>query len=265
MRPLLVLLVLTGSMFGQVPEEKEEDAKNPFANQPTAIAAGKKLFVAGCSGCHGPNGEGGRGPNLAQGDQIRGATNRHLFAAIKNGVPGTDMPPAHVPDDQIWQLLAFVRDLSAPAFDSAPPGDVEAGRVLYFGNGGCVACHMVRGQGGYLGPDLSNIGRTRSYRQLRESLLDPNARIAEGYRGVTVATADRRKISGVARDNTNYAIQILDAQGNLHLLPKQDLREVVFLKRSLMPNDYKQRFSADEVQNLLAFLSRQSMRAGVSK
>ena len=76
---------------------------------------------------------------------------------------------------------------------------------------------------------------------------------------------DGKKISGVAKDNTNYAIQILDAHGEVHRLLKLDLREVVFRKKSLMPGDYKQRLSAGELENLMAFLSRQSLRPAESK
>ncbi len=244
--------------------DEKEDKKNPLAGQPEAIVAGKKLFVETCSGCHGPNGEGGRGPNLTKGDLVRGATDGRLFSSIHDGIPGTDMPPTHLPDEKIWQLVTFVRSLSAPAYEAIMPGDPEAGRAVFLGKGGCANCHAIRGRGGALGPDLSNVGRTRAVAQLREGLLDPDAHIADGFTGVSVTTRDGRKISGVAKDNTNYAIQILDAQGNLHLLWKKDLREVVFHKKSLMPDNYKQRLSATEVQNVLAFLGRQSMRVEVA-
>src|ERR1017187_2171072 len=151
------------------------------------------------------------GPNLAQGDQIRGATNRHLLSVITDGVKGSDMPPSGLPSDKVWQIVAYLRNLTAVAFDSMAAGDVQAGSALFFGKAGCANCHKIRGRGGFPGPDLSNIGRVRSFRQLRESLLDPNAQIAEGYGGVTVTTKSGQTISGVARDNTNYAIQILDA------------------------------------------------------
>src|SRR5579862_9764063 len=109
MRVLLVFLtsaiLQSVQLSAQAPEEKD-DLKNPVAGKPEAIAAGKKLYLEGCSGCHGPTAEGGRGPNLAQGEQIRGATNRHLQVVIREGVKGTDMPPSHLPDDKIWQLIA---------------------------------------------------------------------------------------------------------------------------------------------------------------
>jgi len=263
MKTRLLVFVMTALSAVPAPaqDQKEpEDVKNPLAGQVAAVTAGKQLFVEGSSGCHGTNAEGGRGPNLSQGDLIRGATNRHLFAAIKTGVKGTEMPPSALPDEKIWQMVTFLRDLTSPAFDSHVAGDADAGGGLFFGKAGCSTCHMIRGRGGYLGPDLSNIGRARTLPQLQESLVTPNAKITEGFRGVTVTMRDGKNISGVAKDNTNYAIAVLDAKGELHRLLKQDLREVVFRGKSLMPADYKQKLSSDEIGNLLAFLSRQSLR-----
>jgi PQQ-dependent dehydrogenase (methanol/ethanol family) len=263
MRFIILGLLGLPLLFPQAPDEKE-DLKNPVAGQAEAIAAGKKLYLEGCSGCHGPTAEGGRGPNLAQGDQIRGATNRHLMSVIAEGVKGSDMPPSGLPNDKIWQVIAYLRNLTAVAIDSVATGDVQAGRALFFGAAGCANCHTIRGRGGYPGPDLSNIGRVRSFRQLRESLLDPNAQISEGYGGVTVTTKSGQSISGVARDSTNYAIQILDARGEIHRLLKADLREVVFRQDSLMPRDFQQRLSPADIENLLAFLGGQSIRGSAA-
>ncbi len=259
MRSIYLCLMSVPLLIAQPPAEKD-DLPNPVAGQPEAIAAGRKLYLESCSGCHGPTAEGGRGPNLAQGDQIRGATNRQLTSVITEGVKGTEMPPSGLANDKIWPLIAYLRNLTAVAFDSLAPGDVQAGSALFFGKAGCANCHTIRGHGGFPGPDLTNIARVRSMRQLRESLLDPDAQIAEGYGAVTVTTRSGETIAGVARDNTNYAIQILDAHGDVHRLLKSDLREVVFRKESLMPHDYKQRLTDAEVENLLAFLSRQSLR-----
>jgi len=77
-------------------------------------SAGRKLFLASCSGCHGANAEGGRGPNLVEGRILRRLDDEALFKSIKSGVPGTDMPPTNLPDDQIRSVAAYVRSLSAP-------------------------------------------------------------------------------------------------------------------------------------------------------
>ena len=263
MRCLLLCLFAVSALFAQAPGG-QEDLKDPVAGQAEAIVAGKKLYLERCSGCHGPTAEGGRGPNLAKGEQVRGATNRHLLAVITDGVKGTEMPPSGLPAARVWQIVAYLRNLTAVAFDSTGPGNAASGRALFFGKAECSACHTIRGRGGFPGPDLSNIGRMRSFPQLRESILDPDAEIADGYGGVTVTTNTGRTISGVARDNTNYEIEILDARGGLHRLLKTDLRQVTFRKASLMAHDYRRRLTAAQIDGLLAFLGRQSVRQTTS-
>lgn len=227
--------------------------------QPNAVETGKELFAGACGACHGSNGEGGHGPGLADGRRVRRLSDRQLFDTIRNGVPGTDMPPCTLPDEQIHRMAAFVRSLSQPAFASVVKGDVPAGREIFFKKGDCVSCHMIRGEGGFPGPDLSDIGATRSLRQLREALLEPSARIHPDFRAVTAVTRDGREIQGVAKSYTNYSVGILDAKGELHLLSTEDLKEIVFHTESLMPGDYARRLTLREVDDLLAFLSRQAM------
>ncbi len=260
MRTICILFLLASSLPAQVPDPDSRSERNPFAAQPDAIFAGKKLFAASCSGCHGANAEGGRGPNLVEGRLIRRLNDRALFNSLRSGVPGTDMPPTNLPDDQLWKVAAFVRDLSAPAYESKLPGNPDAGSEIFFGKGRCAGCHMVRGRGGYLGPDLTDIGALRTVLQLRESLLKPSSRIVDGYEAVTVTLQDGAKISGVARNNNNYSIQILDSKGDLHLIAKEKLRDTSFRKGSLMPEDYGKRLTSGEVADVLAFLSRQSVR-----
>ncbi len=256
---LLAVLVLPAVLLAQRP--REEDIKNPLEKDRAAIAAGGELFVPACGGCHGPIAKGGRGPNLGDGGPVRGATNRRLFDAIRKGVPGTEMPPYDLPDDKIWQLISFLRDINATAFDTEIPGDAAAGKALFFGKARCSECHMLRGQGGLLGPDLANIGNLRSVRKLKEAILEPSKVVEPGYRAVRVVLADGRGVEGVARNSSNYALQIIDRQGRLHLLERRQWREVQFPEGSLMPNDYSKTLSLKELDDLMAFLGRQSTGA----
>src|SRR5437868_1957 len=118
MGALCTLFIAVSALLAQFPDPDARTERNPLAGQPDAIAAGRKLFATSCSGCHGANAEGGRGPNLIEGRQIRRLSDSALFNSIRAGVPGTDMPPTNLPDDQIWRLVAFVRDLSASACES---------------------------------------------------------------------------------------------------------------------------------------------------
>jgi hypothetical protein len=51
----------------------------------------------------------------------------------------------------------------------------------------------------------------------------------------------------------------MDAQGNLHFFSSVELREVVLQEKSVMPETYGKLLSEAELQNLLAFLSRQTV------
>jgi cytochrome c oxidase cbb3-type subunit 3 len=257
---LLMMLLVALPNFELARGSPDEGKGNPFDDHPEAIEAGQKLFSQMCSGCHGAKAEGGRGPNLENGELIHNKGEDKLFLSIHNGVPGTEMLPFNVPDNQIWQMLAFIHNLSAPAAESRAPGDPEDGKAIYLGKGHCANCHMILGHGGFIGPDLSNIGMSHSWKQLQQALRDPKTRSREGYEGATIATKAGARISGVIKDHTNYSLALLDASGNLHLLPMQEIREITLRKDSLMPDDYDRALTPKEIENLLAFLSRQSVR-----
>ena len=223
---------------------------------PEAIEAGKAQFADACSPCHGTNGEGGRGPSLVAGRAVRRADDNQLFNSIQQGVPGADMPPFPFPDEQVWNLVAFVRSLSAPAVESRVEGDVAAGEALFFGAGRCAECHRIRGRGGLLGPDLSGVGSSRRIDQIREALLDPNARITPGFEA---ATLDGR-VRAVVKNHTNFSAQVFDSSGRLHLLRGDELGRLRFEADSWMPADAATRLADDEVRDLVAFLSRQAPR-----
>ena len=253
-------MILAVPLLAQHEDEKKQTFKHPAFSDPQAIAAGKKLFATSCAACHGAGGQGGRGPNLVQRGVWHPLEEEALFKTIQKGVPGADMPPTNLPEDQLWRIASYVRSLTAPAIESPPPGDPASGEALFRGKGGCPQCHRIKARGGMLGPDLSNVGALRPLEMIRESIVDPDADGFPGYRGVTVLTRDGRTLQGVARNRTNYSLQILDAQGELHLLEMGAVKELKLSAHSPMPRDYKEKFSRREIDDLLAFLSRQAIR-----
>ena len=259
MRSALPLLLAACAATAQRPDPRD-GRDNPLADDPAAVAGGQKIFSSSCGACHGATGEGGRGPNLRDGKVVRKLTDRDLFASIRKGVPGTDMPGSPLPDPQIWQLVAYVRALGAPASEMKLPGDAQAGADVFYHKGGCVRCHAIAGQGGKLGPDLTNIGAQRSAGHLREAILLPSERLAAGYQPATAVLAGGRTLSGVVRNYTNYSVQFQDSEGQLHLLDAADLKDLRLERESPMPSDYSKRLTPAEVDNLLAFLARQAVR-----
>jgi cytochrome c oxidase cbb3-type subunit 3 len=87
------------------------------------LSEGKRLFDwFNCSGCH-ANGGGGMGPALMDAKWIYGSSIESIHASIRDGRPN-GMPSFrnYVPDDQIWELAAFVHSLSGNAPKAAAPG-----------------------------------------------------------------------------------------------------------------------------------------------
>jgi putative heme-binding domain-containing protein len=170
------------------------------------------------------------------------------------------MPAAALSEDQLWQVVAYVRSMTAPAVETTAPGDPAAGETVFWGKAGCGGCHAIRGKGGKLGPDLSNAGGTLPLLQIREDILNPDAGGAAGYRSVSVVLRKGGTLQGVARNLTNYSLQLQDAHGNLHLLAMSEIQEMTLGKGSPMPKDYAKRLSSRELENVIAYLSRQSAR-----
>jgi putative heme-binding domain-containing protein len=163
-------------------------------------------------------------------------------------------------EDQTWQVVAFVRSLTSPAIETHVPGDPAAGEALFWGKAGCGECHSVRGRGGKLGPDLTNAGATRPLAQLRQGILDPDAGGVSGYQSVSVVLRSGITLTGIARNRTNYSLELQEANGSLYLLSMPEIREIKLAKASPMPKDYGERLSKSELDNILAYLSRQSAR-----
>lgn len=78
-------------------------------------------------------------------------------------------------------------------------GNANRGRQIFFNNSSaeCVRCHVVNGQGGEVGPDLSNIGNILDRKQLVEALVNPSARLAPGYGMVVLNLTDGSTVSGI--------------------------------------------------------------------
>ncbi|HEY3809388.1 MAG TPA: c-type cytochrome [Steroidobacteraceae bacterium] len=94
-----------------------------YYDNPKAVQAGKLLFSAfNCSGCH-SNGGGGMGPSLMDDEWIYGDRLEQIHQTIVQGRPN-GMPAwgGKIPDQQIWQLAAYVRSLSLPATLAAQNG-----------------------------------------------------------------------------------------------------------------------------------------------
>lgn len=230
------------------------------------LKEGASLFRGNCSPCHGLNARGGgRGPDLASGRWTHGSSDGEIFRTISQGVPGTEMPANTFEDSEISAIVAYLRSLQPPS-QVAIPGDPAKGRKT-FTSAGCATCHMVNGSGGRLGPDLSRVGAARGVPYLIDSIRNPDKDLSVGmsdpnnhygvslvYDTVTVVTAGGEKITGVAKNEDTFSVQLMTPREDLLFFLKKDLKEVLHEHKSLMPAYPENALNKTELQDLIAYL-----------
>ena len=214
--------------------------KNPLGKGPDVVAAGHTIYNRTCTACHGVDGgEGERAPALVGDRRFFRLSENSIFEAIKGGISGTAMPPfsGALPDDDIWRIVVFIRAMRGSASETDVPGNVEQGKAVFTGQGGCLKCHMLNGKGGTIGPDLSNIGAQVTLQHLRQALTQEGP-IPPGYRPIKVVTTKGETVEGIAKNEDGFSVQILDYHDKLHLYDTTELREITHGKVSLMPHNY---------------------------
>jgi cbb3-type cytochrome c oxidase subunit III len=178
-----------------------------------AIQNGAVIFETTCSECHGPNGQGvlGRAPALNTRNLFenrlaeigyQGTLEAYLTLTVAGGRPvktsgeySAVMPTwsqeygGPLREDQVRDVVAFIMNWApgpgagAPAAEEAVSDDpVVRGRVLFTQTANCAACHTVDGVStGQVGPNLTHVYAEKGPDYIRQSILDPNAVIAEGF------------------------------------------------------------------------------------
>lgn len=150
-------------------------------------------------------------------------------------------------------------------------GDAERGKEVFFGNAAasCRRCHKVGGQGGAVGPDLSAAGITaegkpKDRRELLESILLPNAKIAKGFETVVLVTDDGLIYTGVLREETAEIVKLMTATGEVVSVPKAKIEERANGK-SGMPEDVAKGLTRRDLRDLVEYLSKQVTPADPEK
>jgi cytochrome c oxidase cbb3-type subunit III len=257
-----VVLTISFGLSGSVARAQDRGAaraetrptKNPLEGNAFAISNGGAMFRNRCAGCHGPDAHGYLGPDLT-GFWGAGGTDDRMFDIVRRGVPGTEMigaDPQRVLDKEIWQVLAYIRTLSAvPAV--TPTGDAANGERVFRAN--CTTCHMVNGRGGQLGPDLSRIGSARPRAGMLAKIRGTSAFIRPGYEPVTLVTRSGERIRGIRKNEDEFSVQIMDTRERLQGYLKTNLTEFTTEKQSLMPVYGPDRLNDRDLDDLLRYLT----------
>jgi len=261
MRAHLLLLAVLGLGFAHPhtaaaqnpPGAPPAAAALPGVYGPADIAYGARLYDAQCTTCHGANGDGVGGVDLRSGKFRNGATDQDLVRVITTGIPGTGMQAFRLDAAEITGIIAFIRNMNAFDRGSVKVGDVSRGRTTFEGKGGCARCHRVGSLGSRVGPDLSEVGATRSAGSLFRSITDPTTQMMPINRPVRAVTKDGKVVNGRRLNEDTYTVQLIDDQERLLSLDKSELREYKISTTSPMPS-FKGTLSADELGDVVAYL-----------
>jgi len=250
----------TGAVSVHAAARQDAQAAKPEEQSP-----GKQLFEERCSTCHGLDAGGAMGPNI-QGIPFRLGADP-VKAIIKNGLGGGGGMPAfagQLDDAQIQQIVDYLLTLQRK--DSAPiTGDPAKGKEVYDANG-CASCHMIAGQGGDAGPELTTVGSLRGTGYLRSAVLYPGTDLPQehvfvesggqlDYLFIHLVTKDGKAYDGTRVVEDSFRIVIKDAKGNFLSFRKADLRELQKeTGKSVMPS-VKGKLSDEQVNDLVAYLA----------
>jgi len=234
------------------PASAQQAAEHAGEYAPADIQYGATIYSTQCTQCHDPTGDQVAGVDLRSGRFRNAASDDDLRRIVTQGIPGTSMPGRRLDPPEITGIIAFVRNMRDFNAGNVTLGDRERGRTKFV-DAKCATCHQVNGVGSHLGPDLSEIGRSRPAGVLQQSLVDPTSRMMPINRPVRIVTKDGRTITGRRLNEDTFTVQLIDDKEQLLSLTKADLREFTILKTSTMPS-YKDTFNAQEMADLLAYL-----------
>ena len=222
---------------------------------PAELAAGKRIFEAQCAWCHGTGGSGGSGPNLQRASLRHASSDASLVRIVRTGIPGTEMPnfAISLTDRMAWQTAAYVRSLGRAAAEPTA-GNARRGAAIY-DRSACASCHVVHGEGGILGPDLTAIGAVRGPTYLRQSLVEPAAAHPPGYLVARAVSTDGKEFRGILVNEDVFWILLRDASGAVHTLEKTDALTITREPDATLMPSYASRLAPGEVDDLVAYLT----------
>jgi putative heme-binding domain-containing protein len=128
--------------------------------------------------------------------------------------------------------------------------DKTKGRGLY--SSVCASCHVLNGEGGRIGPELTGSGRD-NLDYLLQNILDPSSAVAREYQLVTLNLKDGRSLGGFIRSRTERVI-VLQTLGEAVSLSVGDVAETQNSSLSLMPDGLIDALEENDVRDLIGYL-----------
>jgi putative heme-binding domain-containing protein len=119
----------------------------------------------------------------------------------------------------------------------------------------CATCHKVDNNGYDFGPDLSDVGKRLTRRELIESIIDPSKKVEAKYITSTVITVDGKALVGFVKDKTEDSLTLLMQEGKQQKLSMDEIEEIVETKQSSMPENLAATLAPAEFLDVIEYMS----------
>ncbi len=134
-------------------------------------------------------------------------------------------------------------------------GNADRGKLVFANAGTCAKCHVVGGEGKEVGPNLSEIGSKLSREAMFESILYPSAGISHNYETYTLQLADGNVVVGILTSETPQEVSVKSIDALVRTYKRSDIEQMVKQKISLMPADLQKVMTADELIDVVEYVS----------
>jgi putative heme-binding domain-containing protein len=131
--------------------------------------------------------------------------------------------------------------------------DPKAGKLVFTKQ--CAKCHVHGSEGTRIGPDLTGMA-TQTKAELLTQVIDPSRSVEGNYRSYTVLTEDGRTLTGLLASETKTSIELFDTEGKKQVVLREDISQMAASAKSLMPEGFEKQVPADDIANLLEFLTQ---------
>ena len=154
-----------------------------------------------------------------------------------------------------WKLTDFSEANIATGVDNR---NAAIGARL-FKEAPCLSCHEVHGQGGAVGPELMDVLKRfkGNHRAVLREILEPSYRIDPKYAVKVVVGIDGKTTSGIVTSEGKKSISILvnPEVPQPTVIQKEDIEEIIPSTTSMMPKALLDKFTHDEVLQILSYLT----------
>lgn len=152
----------------------------------------------------------------------------------------------------VQPLTDTVAPLALPA--EIAGGDWQRGKAVFFGQQAtCSRCHQIRGEGGRIGPDLSNLVQ-RDYASVLKDVMEPSAAINPDHVAYIAMLKNGDAVMGILQNDTPQEVTLGLADGTTRAVPRGEVASIAPSPVSLMPPGLLTALSEQQRKDLFIFL-----------